>query len=353
MLKEKGTDDSELDISSSIMEINKHFENTSAWKHIVGGDVKVDMYRSAKKCPHGLSNCLWSHSSDGIVYVPYILKSNFGMAGQFEKKDSNNLGTSYDYGSVMHFGKYYLAKSQQPTIVPKRNPNIPIGFAPGLSEIDVLKINKLYQCLHCAEMLTTSAGNYKGKIDYRGSDSSFEQSNCIWLIQAHWGHKILLRVTAHNLEESDQCAKAYLLIRDVAEGPPIFKAKICKTTPAFIVDGKALMVEFYHPGTPDRPGFTAQYAAVYSTVKFIYWKCGQKFLNVFIMVQHHQLTSVNKYHLFCCVSMSQQPHLSQHQSHFVKEQQALLEKLAPSVKREVELMFWINHDSSAELKSAI
>ncbi|GCC21803.1 hypothetical protein chiPu_0020278 [Chiloscyllium punctatum] len=387
---EKGTHFGELDIGSSIMEINKQLENTSAWKHIMGGDVKVDIYRSAKKCPHGLSSCLWPHSGDGNVYVPYVLMSNFDQNEQLLLRialDEFGFLTCVkfkrrvferDYIGIVSESGYYLAKSSRPTIVPKRNPNIPIGFAEGLSEIDVLKINKLYQCktcgnlltqndrsftspnfpavypnnvrckwmirapaamkivlefdyfnirpfiaclrdhlsvfegsnsdlrvirrrscgklapaaissefkillafftddskqakgfsakyrfIHCATTLMTSARNYKGKIDYRGPGSSFEQSNCIWLIQAHWGHKILLRVTAHNLQESDQCAKAFLLIRDVAEGPPVFKAKICKTTMAFVVDGKALMVEFYHPGAPNHPGFTAQYAAVHN-----------------------------------------------------------------------------------------
>ncbi|XP_072447964.1 low choriolytic enzyme-like isoform X2 [Chiloscyllium punctatum] len=79
---EKGTHFGELDIGSSIMEINKQLENTSAWKHIMGGDVKVDIYRSAKKCPHGLSSCLWPHSGDGNVYVPYVLMSNFDQNEQ-------------------------------------------------------------------------------------------------------------------------------------------------------------------------------------------------------------------------------------------------------------------------------
>ncbi|XP_072447963.1 low choriolytic enzyme-like isoform X1 [Chiloscyllium punctatum] len=289
IIQEKGTHFGELDIGSSIMEINKQLENTSAWKHIMGGDVKVDIYRSAKKCPHGLSSCLWPHSGDGNVYVPYVLMSNFdqneqlllrialdefgfltcvkfkrrvfesdyiqivsesgctstlgpvggpqiislqkpgcvkfstiqhhlmhtigfyhehtrsdrdkyidikhanilsGKEEQFEKKDSNNLGTPYDYDSIMHFGKYYLAKSSRPTIVPKRNPNIPIGFAEGLSEIDVLKINKLYQCKTCGNLLTQN-------------DRSFTSPNfpavypnnvrCKWMIRAPAAMKFIVQ----------------------------------------------------------------------------------------------------------------------------------------------------------------
>ncbi|XP_038661971.1 low choriolytic enzyme-like [Scyliorhinus canicula] len=82
MLKEKRTDFSELDIGSSIMEINKHLENTSAWEHIVGGDVKVGMYRSAKKCPKGHSSCLWPRASNGIVYIPFVYKTYFGVSMQ-------------------------------------------------------------------------------------------------------------------------------------------------------------------------------------------------------------------------------------------------------------------------------
>ncbi|CAI9611438.1 unnamed protein product, partial [Staurois parvus] len=74
-------------------------------------------------------------------YIQYISEGNF------VKADTNNLGSPYDYGSVMHYDAYeFTNTSNKPTIVPKPDPNVPIGQRIGLSVLDVLKINRLYQC---------------------------------------------------------------------------------------------------------------------------------------------------------------------------------------------------------------
>ncbi|TRY99643.1 hypothetical protein DNTS_000105, partial [Danionella cerebrum] len=64
----------------------------------------------------------------------------------FEKFKTNNLGTPYDYSSIMHFGKYAFSEDGEPTIVPKRNWNVKIGQRSGPSHLDTTKINKLYDC---------------------------------------------------------------------------------------------------------------------------------------------------------------------------------------------------------------
>ncbi|XP_067264867.1 hatching enzyme 1.2 isoform X1 [Chanodichthys erythropterus] len=64
----------------------------------------------------------------------------------FEKFKTNNLDTPYDYSSIMHFGKYAFSEDGEPTIVPKRNWNVKIGQKFGPSDLDIMKINKLYNC---------------------------------------------------------------------------------------------------------------------------------------------------------------------------------------------------------------
>ncbi|KAK2849631.1 hypothetical protein Q7C36_008414 [Tachysurus vachellii] len=64
----------------------------------------------------------------------------------FEKFKMNNIDMPYDYGSIMHFGKYAYSENGDPTIVPKRSWNIKLGQRFGPSKIDVMKINKLYEC---------------------------------------------------------------------------------------------------------------------------------------------------------------------------------------------------------------
>ncbi|XP_036439793.1 low choriolytic enzyme-like [Colossoma macropomum] len=75
-----------------------------------------------------------------------ILKENIlpGMEYSFDKHNTNNLGTPYDYGSVMHYGRYAFSKNGQPTMIPIPNPNVKIGLSTEMNANDILRVNKLY-----------------------------------------------------------------------------------------------------------------------------------------------------------------------------------------------------------------
>lgn len=65
----------------------------------------------------------------------------------FEKQNTNNQNTPYDYSSIMHYGR--TAFTIQPgleTITPIPDATVEIGQRQGLSNIDILRINKLYGC---------------------------------------------------------------------------------------------------------------------------------------------------------------------------------------------------------------
>uniref|UniRef100_A0A8C4SRG2 Metalloendopeptidase n=1 Tax=Erpetoichthys calabaricus TaxID=27687 RepID=A0A8C4SRG2_ERPCA len=64
----------------------------------------------------------------------------------FDKYETNNLNAPYDYGSIMHYGKYAFSEDGAPTIIPKPDPNILIGQRDGPSTTDLMKINRLYDC---------------------------------------------------------------------------------------------------------------------------------------------------------------------------------------------------------------
>ncbi|KAH7724532.1 NAS-13 protein [Aphelenchoides avenae] len=71
-----------------------------------------------------------------------------GLEDQFDKYSLSiidNLGTQYDYGSVMHYGATAFSKNGQPTIEPLQS-GVTIGQRSGFSDTDLYKINKLYSC---------------------------------------------------------------------------------------------------------------------------------------------------------------------------------------------------------------
>ncbi len=90
-------------------------------------------------------------------------KSNFK---RYSLREIEHLGTEYDYCSVMHYAENVFSvvsmtfrwlftkpiqqntQNGQPTITPKKENNCghKIGHAPGLSENDILKINRMYSC---------------------------------------------------------------------------------------------------------------------------------------------------------------------------------------------------------------
>uniref|UniRef100_A0A4W6F5C4 Metalloendopeptidase n=1 Tax=Lates calcarifer TaxID=8187 RepID=A0A4W6F5C4_LATCA len=78
------------------------------------------------------------HTRQLIYFLVYF-------AYNFDKKDTDNLNTPYDYSSVMHYGKTAFGINGLETITPIPDPSAPIGQRNGLSDIDILRINRLYQ----------------------------------------------------------------------------------------------------------------------------------------------------------------------------------------------------------------
>ncbi|XP_068449912.1 hatching enzyme 1.2-like [Clinocottus analis] len=68
-----------------------------------------------------------------------------GQERNFGRLETNNLNVPYDYGSVMHYGPKDFSKNSLDTIVPLDS-SAQIGQRDGMSENDILKINKLYVC---------------------------------------------------------------------------------------------------------------------------------------------------------------------------------------------------------------
>ncbi|KAM9408252.1 hatching enzyme 1.2-like [Pholidichthys leucotaenia] len=77
-----------------------------------------------------------------------ILTQNIrpGFESNFRIDNTNNLGTPYDFNSIMHYSKFAFSRNGKPTIVARSNPNLSFGQAPQMSANDTARVNKLYQC---------------------------------------------------------------------------------------------------------------------------------------------------------------------------------------------------------------
>ncbi|XP_023856894.1 hatching enzyme 1.2-like [Salvelinus sp. IW2-2015] len=77
-----------------------------------------------------------------------ILTQNIipGMESNFKKINTNNLGTPYDYNSVMQYSRFAFSRNKQPTILPIPDNDVVIGRAIEMSPNDILRINRLYNC---------------------------------------------------------------------------------------------------------------------------------------------------------------------------------------------------------------
>ncbi|KAJ3594121.1 hypothetical protein NHX12_006453 [Muraenolepis orangiensis] len=71
-----------------------------------------------------------------------------GKLNNFDKVDTNNLATPYDYSSIMHYGRFAFSTKRGvlPTIVPTPDATAVIGKATQMSANDIERVNQLYQC---------------------------------------------------------------------------------------------------------------------------------------------------------------------------------------------------------------
>lgn len=64
-----------------------------------------------------------------------------------ERENLQDLNVEYDYQSIMHYSEYAHTKNGKRTMIPLKNTNnVTIGQRESLSDKDILKINRLYDC---------------------------------------------------------------------------------------------------------------------------------------------------------------------------------------------------------------
>ncbi|PIO76054.1 astacin [Teladorsagia circumcincta] len=120
----------------------------------------------------------WNNVESGLQGLQSLILSNTLLrnvlvADQFDKYSLsmvNHLETEYDYGSVMHYAPTAFSKNGKPTIEPRKK-GVEIGQRLGFSDLDLYKINKLY---NCPQSETTSSTLQKTMV---GTKSGVESSS--------------------------------------------------------------------------------------------------------------------------------------------------------------------------------
>ncbi|XP_056268844.1 hatching enzyme 1.2-like [Pseudoliparis swirei] len=85
--------------------------------------------------------------SDRDQHVRILLDNIIpGMQRNFRRIRTLNLGTPYDYNSIMHYGRFAFSRNRMPTILPIPDSNVSIGRATRMSPTDILRVNRLYGC---------------------------------------------------------------------------------------------------------------------------------------------------------------------------------------------------------------
>ncbi|KAM3855963.1 astacin-like metalloendopeptidase [Vipera latastei] len=201
------------------------------------------------------------------INLEYVAK---GERGNFEKENTTNLGLPYDYDSVMHYGAYDFSNTAgKPTIIPIPNRSVPIGQRVGLSDLDVKKINKLYNCNDCSAVLRNPGGHFSS---YNYPHSYPRNITCLWLIQILQG-KVFLNFHVLGLQSSPNCSSDYIRIYDGSSRKGrILIDKCCgaEQLPAVVASGNTMLIEFVSDEDETATGFMASYTHV---------KCGGTFTN--------------------------------------------------------------------------
>uniref|UniRef100_H3BHY2 Metalloendopeptidase n=1 Tax=Latimeria chalumnae TaxID=7897 RepID=H3BHY2_LATCH len=183
-------------------------------------------------------------------------------AHNFNVENTNNLGVDYDYFSIMHYGRYaFSLAAGRPTIEPIFDPSIKIGQRYGLSQLDVVKINRLYQCDTCSFLFPDISGNVMSI-----NHPSFYPHNlsCSWLIRTPKS-QVHLEFESFSVQSSPGCVNDYVKIYDgESKASRLLLDKACgkQLLPLLVATGNAMLIEFVTDAVGADTGFRATYKSV-------------------------------------------------------------------------------------------
>ncbi|XP_069830368.1 hatching enzyme 1.2-like [Dendropsophus ebraccatus] len=190
---------------------------------------------------------MWDHIASGSEEI-------------YSLDNGNTQDISYDYMSILHYTKYaYSTDPGLATMLPKSDPNIPMGEAIGLSNLDVMRVNSLYSCNLCRQKLFTP-----GSSTY-DSSSGQGYKTCLYLIQSTI--RILLQLSDINVPSSPGCSSSYIKVYDgVSQSSPVLLDKTCGRgpVPPLISSGKFMLIEIVN----NQLSALSRFIASYQTVRY-------------------------------------------------------------------------------------
>nr|XP_033784473.1 astacin-like metalloendopeptidase isoform X2 [Geotrypetes seraphini] len=205
---------------------------------------------------------------DAYVQIQWQYVSEGDRYNLKRQTDSNNLGLLYDYNSVMHMGRYsYTNTSGMATIVPVPDPNISIGQRYGLSNLDIAKINKLYNCNLCRTLLSEPTG----KFSFSLSPTLWTGGSCLWLmrIPSEQGSskqtQVLLKFNRFYIQSSPGCSSNYITVYDGdSRTSPLLLDRACamRQALAMVASSNHMLLEFFSDGMNASSNFSASYSSV-------------------------------------------------------------------------------------------
>ncbi|XP_068172191.1 low choriolytic enzyme-like [Antennarius striatus] len=132
------------------------FSGTGCWSYLgnIGQPQPISLQKNGcirnGTIQHEILHALGFHHeqnrSDRNKYVRILYRNILeGREINFQRVATNNLGTPYDYNSIMHYSKFAFSKNRRPTIRAKREPFV-FGTATTMSVTDIKRVNRLYEC---------------------------------------------------------------------------------------------------------------------------------------------------------------------------------------------------------------
>ncbi|XP_042266823.1 hatching enzyme 1.2-like [Thunnus maccoyii] len=85
--------------------------------------------------------------SDRDQYIRVLWENIMpGWEYNFDKINTLNQNTPYDYTSIMQYHRYAFSGNGKPTMQPIPNANVDFGTSTEMSKNDILRLNRLYKC---------------------------------------------------------------------------------------------------------------------------------------------------------------------------------------------------------------